>query len=104
MSEEIAVSDNPERARYELRHTHDDGSSRVIGIADYVLTDDEHVDFVHTEVDEAYAGQGLAGRLVAFALADVREHGRRVIPHCPYVQAWLERHPGEYDDLVDWPV
>jgi uncharacterized protein len=54
---------------------------------------------VHTEVDDAFEGQGLAGELVAAVLADVRTSGRRVRPLCPYVRGYLERHP-EYADLV----
>lgn len=88
----------PDQHRYEVR---DD--DEVIGLAQYRLPDDIHVDFVHTEVDDAYGGQGLASKLVAFALADVEAQGKRIIPHCPYVAAWLKKHPGRYDDLTDWP-
>jgi uncharacterized protein len=56
--------------------------------------------FTHTEIDDAYAGQGLAGVLVSAALDAVRASGRRAVPVCPYVSAFLKRHP-EYDDLVD---
>ena len=87
----------PKRHRYEIR----DGET-VAGFTVYHLPDDEHVDFIHTEVDDAYGGRGLASVLVAFALADVREQGKRIIPHCPYVQSWLKRHH-EYDDITDWP-
>ncbi|HJQ06658.1 MAG TPA: GNAT family N-acetyltransferase [Nocardioides sp.] len=89
----------PEQHRYEIR---DDDA--LIGLTQYRLPDDVHVDFVHTEVDDAYGGQGLASKLVAFALADVRTQGKRIIPHCPYVAAWIKKHPGQYDDLTDWPA
>ena len=91
-----------DRHRYEIRD--DQADEPVAGFAEYRLPDDAHVDFVHTEVDDAYAGQGLASKLVAFALADVRAQGRRIVPHCPYVAGWIKKHPGEYDDLVDWPA
>lgn len=85
----------PEQHRYEVRDGED-----VVGFAQYRLPDDEHVDFVHTEVDDAYGGRGLAGAVVEFALADVRDRGKRVIAHCPYVARWLTKHP-EYDDITD---
>ena len=85
----------PDLTRYEIR----DGDV-LAGFAEYVLPDDVHVDFVHTEVDEAYGGQGLAGGVVEFALADVRAQGKRIIAHCPYVAKWLTKHP-EYDDITD---
>ncbi|MDQ6526986.1 GNAT family N-acetyltransferase [Nocardioides sp. LHD-245] len=85
----------PERRRYAIR----DGET-LAGFTQYRLPDGVHVDFVHTEVDDAYAGRGLAGELVTMALADVRAQGKRIIAHCPYVAKWLTKHP-EYDDIND---
>ncbi|MET9453132.1 GNAT family N-acetyltransferase [Streptomyces cinerochromogenes] len=56
--------------------------------------------FYHTEIDDAFAGQGLASRLVQEALTDVRESGKRIVPVCPYVAKFLKRHE-EFADLVD---
>ncbi|GAA3398586.1 GNAT family N-acetyltransferase [Streptomyces roseoviridis] len=56
--------------------------------------------FFHTEVDDAYAGQGLASVLVREALTDVRASGKRVVPVCPYVAAFLKKHD-EFADLTD---
>lgn len=58
------------------------------------------IELVHTEVPEELGGRGIAGRLAAFALDYAREHGLRVTPTCPYVAAYIERHPA-YGDLVD---
>lgn len=96
-NDDITFVHAPERHRYEIR----DGGT-VAGFTRYRLPDDEHVDFLHTEVDDAYGGRGLAGGLVEFALADVRARGKRIIPHCPYVAKWITRHP-EYDDITDLP-
>ena len=52
---EITYVHAPEHHRYEIR----DGAE-LAGFTQYRLPDDEHVDFVHTEVDDKYAGQGLA--------------------------------------------
>lgn len=91
----ISFRHAPEQQRYEIL---DDDA--VIGLAEYRRPDQSHVDFVHTEVDDAYGGQGLASKLVGFALEDVRTQGLRFLAHCPYVVKWLERHH-EYDDLQD---
>lgn len=93
----ISFAHAPDKARYEVR----DGDA-TIGFTRYRLPDDVHVDFVHTEVDESYGGRGLAGDLVAFALADVRASGKRIIAHCPYVAMWLKRHH-DFDDITDQP-
>jgi predicted GNAT family acetyltransferase len=94
---EVAVVHAPERHRYELR----DGGA-VIGFTRY-RADGRQVVFVHTEVDEAYSGQGLASKLARSALQDVRASGRRIVPECPYIAAWLRKHH-DFDDIVDWPA
>lgn len=53
----------------------------------------------HTVVDDAYAGQGLGGKLVGGALDDIRSRGEKVVPECSYVRSFIEKHP-EYGDLV----
>lgn len=57
------------------------------------------VSLIHTEVDGAYGGRGLAGQLVQTALDDVRASGKQVRPVCPYVVRWIDRNP-DYADLV----
>lgn len=54
---------------------------------------------IHTEVPEALEGRGIAGRIVRFALDDVRARGLKAVPRCPYVAGYISRHP-EYQDLV----
>lgn len=98
MTDDIKVTDAADESRYEIRQHGD-----LVGFAEYTLPDDVHVDFTHTEIDDAYEGQGMAGRLAAAALDDVRARGKRVIPHCPYIAKFIKRHP-EYDDITDWPV
>ena len=93
MSSEPAVVDNPERNRYEVRV---DGE--LAGFLQY-RAKPEQISLVHTEVDERFEGQGLGGRLAAFALGDARKRGLAVLPYCPFVNAYLQRHP-EYLDLV----
>ncbi|MEU1473154.1 GNAT family N-acetyltransferase [Streptomyces sp. NPDC005761] len=56
--------------------------------------------FHHTEVGDAYAGQGLASQLVHAALTDVRESGKRIVPVCPYVAKYLLGHE-EFNDITD---
>jgi predicted GNAT family acetyltransferase len=54
---------------------------------------------VHTEIDDRFEGQGLGGRLVSFALDDARSRGLEVLPFCPFVNGYIQRHR-EYADLV----
>jgi uncharacterized protein len=63
----------------------------------YAEPDERTIDLEHTIVPEADRGQGVGGRLVRTAIRYARERGKRVIPTCPFVKAWLERHPAEAD-------
>ncbi|MEO0998264.1 MAG: GNAT family N-acetyltransferase [Pseudomonadota bacterium] len=55
--------------------------------------------FDHTFVQPDHRGRGLAGRLVRAGLDHARAQGLAVVPQCPYVARWIQRHP-EYRDLV----
>ncbi|GAA2313661.1 N-acetyltransferase [Streptomyces kunmingensis] len=71
----------------------------IAGFTAYRDRDDRRV-FFHTEIDDAYAGQGLASVLVREALDDVRRAGIRIVPVCPYVAKFLKKHE-EYADITD---
>ena len=47
----------------------------------------------HTEVPKELEGHGIGSALVTGALDRVREEGATVLPHCPFVHAWIRRHP-----------
>ena len=70
------------------------------GLTEYRDRDGQWV-FFHTEVDDRFAGQGLASVLVTEAVADVRANGLRVVPVCPYWAKWVEKHADAVADLVD---
>jgi hypothetical protein len=86
-SAQITVRDNPDELRYELLV---DG--KPAGEILYRLRPDAVV-LVHTEVAPEFEGQGLGGKLVAGALADIRARGLRPVAVCPFVRAYLQRHP-----------
>ena len=70
-----------------------------VGETDYILRDNTIV-FTHTEVDPAHQGSGLASELVRGALNLVRaENDLRVVAKCPYMSAWIAKHP-DYQDLL----
>ena len=56
--------------------------------------------FYHTEVEEQFGGRGLATILVAEALEATRADGKRVVPLCPMVAAFIKKHP-EFADITD---
>lgn len=56
--------------------------------------------FLHTEVDDAFEGRGLASILVSEALAATRDAGLRIVAVCPMVGAFLDKHH-DFDDIRD---
>jgi uncharacterized protein len=60
---------------------------------------DHTLDFQHTQVPIELRGHGVADTLVRHALDDVRSRGERIIATCPFVKAFLARHP-EYQSLA----
>lgn len=91
----VETSHHESQSRYEA---HVDGT--LAGFADYVL-DGDRIVFTHTEVDDAFEGQGVGSALARTALDDVRARGtHRVVPQCPFIAGWIDKHP-DYADLVD---
>jgi predicted GNAT family acetyltransferase len=69
-----------------------------LACADYGIQGDL-ITFTHTIVPKALEGQGIGSRLIAFALADSRAAGLKVVPQCSFVRAYIDRHP-EWQDLL----
>lgn len=90
----VESSHNPHESRYEGRV---DGE--LAGFAAYRL-EGKQVVFTHAEVEDAYEGQGVGSAIARFALDDVRgRDGLRVVPRCPFIASWIDRHP-DYQDLL----
>ena len=89
----IDLTDHPDEHRYEA---HLDGA--LAGFAEYRDAPGRRV-FNHTQVDPAFEGHGVGGALASGALDDVRRLGLAVVPQCPFIAAYIERHP-DYADLV----
>ena len=90
--EPAKVEDRQESNRYEIDV---DGE---IAYLTYRRKPD-HMLLAHTEVPESLRGRGLGQELARHAMDEARTTGTHVVVKCPFVTAWLRRHP-EYDDLV----
>ena len=89
------VTDNRSASRYEV-HV----GAELAGFVEYQLRrHDTVISLVHTEVSDAFQGQGLAAILARHTLDDARKRGLGVLPFCPYINSWIKKHP-EYTDLV----
>ncbi len=89
----IEIAEDADKKRYEI---HSDG--KLAGFVTYRLKPGL-IELVHTEIDEEFEGHGLGSRLIAFALDDARERNLAVLPFCPFVNDYIQRHR-QYVDLV----
>ena len=92
MPDATAVSHDPARGRFEIRT---DAGTALLA---YERQGDV-LEMTHTEVPDAAEGQGYGASLAEAALDFARREGMQVIPSCPFVAAYIERHRG-YADLV----
>lgn len=93
----ITIDRNDGANRYELKL---DGE--LAGFSEYRATPGR-VTFHHTLVFPEHEGKGLGSRLAKHVLDDAVARGDTVVPECPFIAAYLRRHPGVYDDFVSWP-
>ncbi len=91
--DDVRVQDAPERSRYEIYVT-----DELAGFAQYRLSG-ARAEFTHTEIDDKFEGRGLASELIRDALDDSRRRGWHVVPTCPFVADFVDKHT-EYQDLV----
>ena len=86
------IVNNKTHHRYELAV---DGriAATYYKLADGVIT------FIHTEVPPELGGKGIGSKLIKGALDQVRAEGLKVIAECPFVKAYIEKHP-DYADLL----
>jgi predicted GNAT family acetyltransferase len=86
------VLDNATDSRYEMK------LAAGTAFIDYTVSGNVRT-LTHAEVPPALRGGGVAARLTGGALELARSQGVKVIPRCPYVVTFIERHP-EYQDLL----
>lgn len=87
------VEENPAKHRFEILV--DDA---LAGFTAYIPRGEVLV-FTHTEVDDRFQNMGVGAALIRDTLDQVRARGGRVVPQCPFMAAFIKRHP-EYADLV----
>jgi predicted GNAT family acetyltransferase len=88
------VENNEAARQFEIHFP--DGIARLV----YRYDPAGRLVLVHTEVPPALSGRGIAGQLAKTALEFARDGHLRVVPECPFVKAYLARHP-EYATLVE---
>lgn len=93
-NEDVSVTDNKAENRYEIK-IDDEVAILVYSKHGHTIT------LIHTEVPPSLGGRGLANKLAQFALEDARAQQLEVIPSCPFVAAYVRRHPNYISYLTE---
>ena len=91
--DQVWVTDDPGRNRFEIQV-----GGTPAGFTEYRPKGNRY-SFVHTEIGDEFGGRGLASRLIKGALDEMRARGVAVLPYCPFVKRYIQRH-ADYQDLV----
>ena len=91
---EIQLQDNGSKGRYFLRSPAGDMAEMT-----FTKIGERQIIIDHTEVPDAFRGQGAGLRLVTRAVEDARSAGKTIIPLCPFAAAQFRRHP-EWADVL----
>jgi predicted GNAT family acetyltransferase len=89
---ELKVIENKEKKRFE---TEVEGRLALI---EYIRAENK-VYLTHTEVPKELEGKGIASSLVKQVLQQIKDEGLELVPLCPFVAAYLKRHP-EWKEIL----
>lgn len=90
---DVEVTNNTAARRFEVK------LDSETAFAEYRLKPGQIV-LPHTVVPPAFEGKGVAGALARHAFGYARAEGLKVVPTCPFMSAWVKKHPEEHD-IVD---
>ena len=97
MAGDARVEHNSEKYRYELYV-----GDTLAGFAQYHDSGNRVV-FTHSEIDDAYSGQGLGKVLAAGALDDAVAREKVIVPMCPFIAAYLRKNLETYRGHIETP-
>ena len=80
--------------RFELRF------QEATAYVEYMQNTQGVIYLTHTEVPEAYEGKGVGSVLMKKVLGHIRSVGVPMAPLCPFVAAYLKRHPQEAEGML----
>ncbi|HSV40104.1 MAG TPA: GNAT family N-acetyltransferase [Nocardioidaceae bacterium] len=91
----VNIIDNPEHHRVEART--EDG--QLAGFSQYYVRDGAYV-FFHTEVDDAFEGQGIASQIAHGVIEFVQHRRMPIVAECEFIRGWMRKHPDTHKCLA----
>ncbi len=86
-TEKIVVEHEPERHRFVARVEDE------LAVLEYAPVAGDALDFYRTYVPPALRGRGIASDITAHALDYALQRDIGVVPSCPFVDVFIDRHP-----------
>ena len=80
-------------------HQYESRIGDLIPRIEYIKTKNGEIYLTHTEVPSALEGKGVGSSLVRLALEDIERQQLRLVPLCPFVAGYVQKHP-EWKRLV----
>lgn len=91
------MSDNADFTKTEKRFELDAGGQ--VAILEYIINKDNIMFLTHAEVPKSLEGTGFGSKIVKLTLEYIRDNGLKMAPMCPFVTAYMRRHP-EWNSLL----
>ncbi len=89
---DFQLIDNKTNSQYEFH------AGEFTPKIEYIKTGSK-IFLTHTEVPMQLQGKGIGNILVSEVLEDIKQTGLSLVPLCPFVAAYIKRHP-EWNFLV----
>ena len=87
MTEDYELKDDVHRQQYEFR------IGNYTPKIEYIKSINGEIYLTHTEVPRELEGRGIGSQLVEKTLQDIERQGLRLVPLCPFVAAYIKKHP-----------
>ena len=85
--EAYKLTDNKDKKQYEF---HIEGFTPKI---EYIKNNNGEIYLTHTEVPDQLGGRGIGSELVKQVLENIEKQGLRLVPLCPFVAGYIQKHP-----------
>lgn len=87
MNEVVELIDNKEKKQYEFH------IDKYVPRVEYIKLNNGEIYLTHTGIPRALEGKGIASQLLHQVLTDIESQGLRLVPLCPFVTAYIQKHP-----------
>ncbi len=84
--EDLNVVHNEDKNRFEVQ------LGDRLAMVEYIPAK-QNIVFTHTEVPPEFEGRGVGKKLAKYALDYAVEHGLKIQALCPFIAAYVKRHP-----------